>query len=464
MTTTQRDYHRLATGRPVVKNNRRTSPSKHQREFATYAKKLHVLQWLESHSMESTLDTFFKGVTGTARKTAWKKILHWRKQRDHIAEAANSPSIAFNRTTRVPGTATTLSTEAEENIANWVCQLRADGVPVSRLLLACKAMEVAKDLGLKPNEFKASQPWITGFFRRWGMTMRAKTRSGQANLAQGEAALETFSARIQEVIRTQAIEKEYNADQTGINFEYLPKTTIDATGAKTVWMKCSGHEKDRMTAMLLADTKGTKYPLFLVLKSPKSKIKEVVQENLTERNGFGKQVWREVQELHERHPSRIFGNPTAWWNGLISIAFLKYHFGYREGKDVKNVLLLWDDFSAHFTDDVIAYTKKVKVVLEKIPPTFTWICQPADVAWMKPLKAHMRHQWVKHLRDEIEKANLSEGKFTLRPPSRFELVEWVNEAWENIPRKTIIKGFTKCKIISTMPTSVEVPESTVEPA
>ncbi|KAF0713876.1 Aste57867_4175 [Aphanomyces stellatus] len=83
---------------------------------------------------------------------------------------------------------------------------------------------------------------------------------------------------------------------------------------------------------------------------------------------------------------------------------------------------------------------------------------------MKPLKAHMRHQWVKHLRDEIEKANLSEGKFTLRPPSRFELVEWVNEAWENIPRKTIIKGFTKCKIISTMPTSVEVPESTVEPA
>ncbi|RHY84087.1 hypothetical protein DYB35_002129 [Aphanomyces astaci] len=397
--------------------------------------------------MESTLDTFFKGVSGVARQTAWKKILHWRSQIDFITQAASSPSSASNRTIRSTGTGTTLDSTAEENIVNWVCQLRSDGVPVSRLLLSCKALEVAKDLGLSTAQFKASPSWVDGFFRRWKMSMRAKTRSGQSNLAQGEAARNEFASRIQSVIQEHAIEDIYNADQTGINYEYLPKETINAKGAKTVWIKCAGHEKDRMTAVLLADSKGNKYPPFLVLKSMESKVKKVVQENLTTRNGFGRQVWQEIEELHERHPSRIYGNPTAWWNSTISIAFLTYHFGHRQGKNNKHVLLLWDDFSAHFTEDVVAYAKTVNVVLEKIPPTFTWICQPADVAWMKPLKACLRRKWVDHLRAEIDGSKMSDEPFKLRAPDRFELVDWVNDAWDSIARRTIISGFEKCHVI-----------------
>ncbi|RHY12969.1 hypothetical protein DYB25_007360 [Aphanomyces astaci] len=354
------------------------------------------------------------------------------------------------------GTATTLDFAAEENIANWVCQLRADGVPVSRLLLSCKALEIAKDIGLSAAQFKASLSWVAGFFRRWGMSMRAKTRSGQSNLEEGEAALDEFASNVKTIIERHGIEDIYNADQTGINYEYLPKETINSKGSKTVWIKCAGHEKDRMTAMVLADSKGTKYPLFLVLKSQQSKIKEVVQDNLTNRNGFGRQVWQDIEELHERHPSRIFGNPTAWWNSTISIAFLTYHFGHRQGQNVTKVLLLWDDFSAHFTDDVVAYADKVNVVLAKIPPTFTWICQPADVAWMKPLKAYLRRQWVNHLRNEIDNSKDSQGTFKLRPPDRFELVEWVNDAWDSLSKKTIVSGFAKCKIIeATHPQTTE---------
>ncbi|RHY07732.1 hypothetical protein DYB25_013702, partial [Aphanomyces astaci] len=225
------------------------------------------------------------------------------------------------------------------------------------------ALEVAKDLRLSTAQFKASP------------------------------------SRIQSVIQEHAIEDIYNADQTGINYEYLPKETINAKGAKTVWIKCAGHEKDRMTAMLLAESKGNKYPLFLVLKSMESKVKKVVQENLTTR------------------------------------------------KNNKPVLLLWDDFSAHFTEDVVAYAKTVNVVLEKIPPTFTWICQPANVAWMKPLKACLRRKWVDHLRAEIDGSKMSDEPFKLRAPDRFELVEWVNDAWDSIARRTIISGFEKCHII-----------------
>ncbi|RHY05988.1 hypothetical protein DYB25_005823 [Aphanomyces astaci] len=97
--------------------------------------------------------------------------------------------------------------------------------------------------------------------------MQAKTRSGQSNLEQGEVALLEFSLRIRQLIQYKNITDIYNADQTGINFGYIPKQTIDRLGAKTVWIGCSGHEEDLMTAMILGDVKGTKYPLFLVLKS-----------------------------------------------------------------------------------------------------------------------------------------------------------------------------------------------------
>ncbi|RHY18407.1 hypothetical protein DYB32_010384 [Aphanomyces invadans] len=331
-----------------------------------------------------------------------KRILRWEASRMHITKMASNPSTATNKNVRPPGTATTLSRQQEEQIAQWVQELRSQGIPVSRFLLQCKALEIAGDVGLSIAQFKASHNWITGFIKRWKLAMRAKTRSGQANLEQGEAALAKFSQRIRRLVQDKNITEIYNADQTGINFEYIPKHTIDSLGAKTVWIRCSGHEKDRMTAMVLGDIKGTKYPLFLVLKSRASRVKAKVVENLTKRNGFGPLVWPEIEELHERHPSRLYANPTAWWNSEISKHFLDYHFGHRKGKNLDAILLLWDDFSAHFSEDVIERAKSLNVVLEKIPPTFTWMCQPADVAWMKPLKAAMRSQWVTYMRREIQ--------------------------------------------------------------
>ena len=148
------------------------------------------------------------------------------------------------------------------------------------------------------------------------------------------------------------ITKCYNADQTGVFYEYLPKRTITARGAKTVWVRCGGKDKERATAMLLGDSDGNKYPLFIILKQRKSTVPTTVQENVELRNGFGAFVWREVAHLMDEWPSRIFGNPAAWWNEELSLEFLRFHFASRADMDEK-VLLIWDDFYANFTDKVL---------------------------------------------------------------------------------------------------------------
>ncbi|RQM19383.1 hypothetical protein B5M09_013887 [Aphanomyces astaci] len=102
--------------------------------------------------------------------------------------------------------------------------------------------------------------------------------------------------------------------------------------------------------------------------------------------------------MEAKFNGRVYGNPTAWWNGSISLSFLEFHFSELPDRETKPVLLLWDDFSAHWTEEAVAYATSINVVLARIPPTLTWICQPADVAWNRPLKSRLRDNWIDLLR------------------------------------------------------------------
>ncbi|KAH9158332.1 hypothetical protein AeNC1_019181 [Aphanomyces euteiches] len=95
---------------------------------------------------------------------------------------------------------------------------------------------------------------------------------GQDTQGDGEAVLSEFASRIAGLVRDNDIDVIYNADQTGANYEYLPTRTLNPRGDMSVWIKYGGKTKDRVTTMVMADSTGKKYPLFLVMKTPASKI------------------------------------------------------------------------------------------------------------------------------------------------------------------------------------------------
>ncbi|DBA02775.1 TPA: hypothetical protein N0F65_010703 [Lagenidium giganteum] len=69
-------------------------------------------------------------------------------------------------------------------------------------------------------------------------------------------------------------------------FEILPSKTIKGKGDKTVWSKEGGKTKQRATVMVLGDMHGNKYPPFVIVKAPMSKIKKKKAENEKTQNGF----------------------------------------------------------------------------------------------------------------------------------------------------------------------------------
>ena len=435
-------------GGRVVINGTGRQTKKYKNRAETYEFKLEVLLYYEEHTMKETIAKFYGITPSSSRLFSSKRrcIQRWNLDKDKIIKMASKEPTKKLLRSRKLGCATTLSKEDEDEIVQWINALRGEGIPISSVMLRLHALQVADDAGIT-HGFSATSSWIKSFLSRHRLSLRQKTRQGQVRPQDAEKILRDFMAEVRNLVVSNNVERIYNADQTAIFYEYLPKTTIDKKGSKTVWVKCGGKEKERLTAMLLGDNCGTKYPPFVVLKSKPSTIPTIREENDKLRNGFGRQTWKEISMVQNQTGMVIFGNKNGWWNTKLSLDFLQHFFGERDAKDTP-VLLLWDDFGAHWTPEVVEYAKSKSVILHKVPPACTFCCQPADIAWMKPLKDQLRAFWKSYLYDQVQSLignrcnnNCTEKKQKIDPPSRKIVLEWLHKAWINLQNTTISHGF-----------------------
>ncbi|OWZ03046.1 DNA binding protein [Phytophthora megakarya] len=215
----------------------------------------------------------------------------------------------------------------------------------------------------------------------------------------------------------------------------------------TVWVHNAGAEKKRMTVMLLSDMHGNRKTPFAVFKQPPSTVPATETCNHQNQDGFGRGLWAEVKQLMDNHDVQIYANAKGWWNQRLWLLWVQYHFGSRDNLGEK-VLLLWDDFSGHWTPLVKMYAAMIGVVLLKIPPGYMASCQPADIAWMKPFKLVLRSLWVDNLQSQVRahQERSSQTQFKLEAPSRPTLMAWLTSAWEGLPAATLESGFRKLNI------------------
>ncbi|OWZ18306.1 hypothetical protein PHMEG_0007615 [Phytophthora megakarya] len=297
------------------------------------------------------------------------------------------PTTASLKSDRKAGTATTLSATGEEGLVEWVNSLREDGVPVSRLMLQLQAQGLAVEEGVPPGIFEGKWSWQQGFLLRHGFPLRTKTRQGQKPPPAMEKEAREFWHEKQQIKRELGVSKIYNADQRGICFEYLPKQTVNKKGAKTIWVRCGGKDKERMTGMFLADSTG----------------KQLLSQSTVYKS-----------------------TGTVLVDGIPSFR-----------TDDEPVLLIWDEFSAHWTDEVQEHAVLFNVHLVKVPARLTSVCQPADISWLRPLKQRLRKHWLKD-----HAASSSTRRFQLQPPSRGEAIAWATSAWKQLGISGITSGFS----------------------
>ncbi|OWZ12036.1 CENPB protein Homeodomainlike [Phytophthora megakarya] len=148
---------------------------------------------------------------------------------------------------------------------------------------------------------------------KYRMSLRRKIRVGQITPADSGEVAPNFRLSVLKTIEEEDIVQIYNADETAMNYEYLPTRTYDTKGTRTL---------------------------------PSRKLETEIYNRIN-RDGFGRGVWGEAAPLMDKHDVQIYCNNKGWSNANLSIKFLRFHFGSRASLG-ENILLLWDDFSGHW--------------------------------------------------------------------------------------------------------------------
>jgi hypothetical protein len=164
-------------------------------------------------------------------------------------------------------------------------------------------------------------------------------------------------------------------------------------------------------------------------------------ENRRDRFGFVRRTIGEIEKYKQRTGFDFFCNAKGWFNETIMIAWMKRHFQFSTPGPK---LLLLDDFSVHKTPGVQACAASMNVHILFIPPGLTGVCQPADLAWNRPLKQMLREQWQSFMMAQIENSDLQ--KWKLKAPGREEIVKWMEHAWSKTKPSTIANGFRAAKL------------------
>ena len=96
-------------------------------------------------------------------------IRRWRKQEDELRQVKKSRKSFRGNTPRLA--------HLEDDLKNWVYEMRSVGRSISTVSIRLKAKTLAKELGIM--NFSGGQSWCTRFMKRNNLSIRCKTTLAQ---------------------------------------------------------------------------------------------------------------------------------------------------------------------------------------------------------------------------------------------------------------------------------------------
>jgi hypothetical protein len=120
-----------------------------------------------------------------------------------------------------------LPPDVEQYLAFWVRSLRNEGIPVSNQMMRIQANILALERGLSSEKFKASHRWQTGFKERFRFSSRTITNQGQVSPDDIQKQQGEFAKKVKETVKHLGVKVIWNADETPVQYEMIPKKTLD---------------------------------------------------------------------------------------------------------------------------------------------------------------------------------------------------------------------------------------------
>ncbi|CAB4429578.1 unnamed protein product [Rhizophagus irregularis] len=270
--------------------------------------------------------------------------------------------------------------EAEKILYSWIMEQRKKGFAVNYIsirLQMCKILKESSIQALYPAgeyEFQGNLSWINSFMKRFGLSLRRRTKISQKLPEDLEEKLDEFRRYI---IRLRTLynfdlNSIFNMDETPVWFDMAGNITVNNKGDKTVHIRTTGNDKNHFTVVLTCSADGTKYPPICIFKGKQLPRGEVIPKGVI--------CWFQDK---------------GWMTSDLMKNYIDFLFKIRMSENLSKepAMMLYDSFRGHLEESVKAKFKQHNFQLAIIPGGLTSVCQPLDVSINKPFKDNLRKEW-----------------------------------------------------------------------
>jgi len=348
---------------------------------------MHVVRYASNSSIRSTAKHF-----GLERKQV----------RDWVRNHQSYQQQSFLHTRYRVARADMCQHPAMENdLFAWIMDKRASGLCVTAGMIRAEALR------LLPNgNFSASNGWLDRFMKRKRLTIRRITTSGRELPRDAPIQINQFLAKCEPYMQMDFDRDSLlNADETSIYIDPPTRQSVALIGSRRVDAVTTGQQKTRVSVCFTATASGAKLkPLILLPR--KKPLKNWVPPNNVE---------------------IVYGTKGTFNESIISDHFIpKVLVDFKNQKCLHRLNLIFDQAPCHTTARAKASFNNASVNLNWVPKRMTSILQPADVAWMRPLKVAYFKKW----NDWLINAPISYTQAGNRKSPGYALVvDWISEIW-----------------------------------
>ena len=382
-----------------------------KRQSYTVSDKLRIIHFAEQNGNRAAEREF--GISES-------NVRLWRKSKENLEKMPRLKRANRGKKAAWP--------ELEIDLLAWITEKRNNGLAILPSLVRLKALELAKDekYNITEGQFKAGNHWCQRFMKRNALSLRQKTTLAQRLPADYEEKI----VRFHRFIIDRRKEHSYplhliaNMDETPLTFDMPPNRTINNMGEKTIKIRTTGNEKNRVTVVLACCGDGSKIKPMVIFKR------------------------KTIPKINNQHGVVVSAQQKGWMDSEQMKVWIQKAWRRRlDGLGRRKSLLVYDAFEAHVTDTVKAAFKRENTDLAVIPGGLTSILQPLDVSLNKPFKDGVKKRWMQWMADGIHEFTATGRQ---KKPSEELICLWISQAWNDIPAEMIMASFLKCGITNNL--------------
>ena len=164
----------------------------------------------------------------------------------------------------------------ERTLKEWIVRQREKSCAVTTVMIRLKAKELANQTNVA--DFVGGPSWCSRFMCRNRLSVRSRTTVGQKLPENWEEKVANFRQFVsQRKVQELAIQADrvFNMDEVPMSFDAPHSRTVETTGAESVPVSTTGHEKTGFNAVLACSESGKKLKPMVI-----SKRKTMPKENV----------------------------------------------------------------------------------------------------------------------------------------------------------------------------------------